>query len=63
MMRRAERREPMMTATMEASAPKGPPVMISGPEISGMNRLSLALPPETANPRMLPWVSSLVAQW
>ena len=44
------------TAMMEASAPKFPPVRISGPLILGRMSEYILEWPDTANPKMVPWV-------
>ena len=52
----------MTREMMEASAPKMPPVRISGPATVAWISASPASLPDTAKPKILPWVK-FHAQW
>ena len=54
-MNHTESSVPSTTVRMEASAPKTPPVRMSGPLVAACSSETPASPPETAKPKMLPW--------
>lgn len=53
---------PRVSATIEASGPNEPPVMISGPDSVAVRIDSSMSPPDTANPNTFPCVK-FHAQW
>ena len=61
-MNQRERARPTSSEMMEASAPKAPPVRMSGPLTVAWISASPASLPETAKPKMLPCVK-FQAQW
>lgn len=55
-------REQRTTVMTDASGPKAPPVISSGPQTVGSNTLAVFADPETLKPNTFPWVK-FQAQW
>lgn len=55
-------REQRTTVMTDASGPKAPPVISSGPQTVGSNTLAVFAEPETLKPNTFPWVK-FQAQW